>query len=153
VLQAIHNSKSDLTRNLSIEKSSTRKSWLRYSFVTCVAGYDTAISVSNVSLDPLRCEPNAGAITIWFYGGYAPAVPLRTTVLNPGQTFVTILSKCAPGFQGHIIVECDFSPARGFAMLISAKTGLASGYLAEVIETSTSLKTDKTVVGTAKDVL
>jgi hypothetical protein len=35
-------------------------------------------------------------------------------------------------------------------MLISTKTGLASGYLAEVIETPTTFETDKTVAGIPK---
>jgi hypothetical protein len=82
VLQAIHNSKSALARNLSIGKSSTRKTWLRYSFVTNQAGYDTGVSVSNVSLDPLGSESSVGAITIWFYGGYAPAASPRSTPPN-----------------------------------------------------------------------
>ena len=44
--------------------------------------------------------------------------------------------QATPGFQGYLIVECDFLNPRGFAMVSDGPIGqarLASGYTSEVI--------------------
>jgi len=99
VLQAIHNCKTDLAREFSLAKTSRiRKTWLLLPFVTNQSGFDTGISVANASLDPLGTEPQSGPLTIWFYGQRAS--PLQTTPIAPGQLFTTLISICAPAFQG-----------------------------------------------------
>jgi hypothetical protein len=61
--------------------------------------------------------------------------PLQTTPILPGQTFTTVISSCAAGFQGYVIIECHFFPARGYGYLIGKhkENFTAPGYLAEVI--------------------
>jgi hypothetical protein len=61
--------------------------------------------------------------------------PLQTTPILPGQTFTTVISSCAAGFQGYVIIECHFFPAHGYGYLIGKhkENFTAPGYLAEVI--------------------
>jgi hypothetical protein len=139
VRQAIHNCQEQIVKMNQYMPppdkvhSSHRRTWLLYPFVTNKGGFDTGISVSNVSADPIGTEHQAGTTIAIFYGENAPT-PIRSTSVPPGTVYDFLCSSVAPGFKGYLIVECNFNPARGFAILsdIGAQN-LATGYLAETL--------------------
>jgi hypothetical protein len=148
VLQAIYNCRDYVRKENSPEVKSgesvsiVAKTWLLFSFVTNQVGFDTGFSISNVSLSPVGTTPQAGDATLHFYGKSADVSgaerprprSLQISVIGAGVTFTSLMSVIAPGFQGYIVAECNFSPARGYAMItdIGAQK-IGSGYLAEVI--------------------
>jgi hypothetical protein len=109
-------------------------------------GFDTGFSISNVSLNPFGAAPQAGDGILHFYGANAPGsidssgktistAMLRISTIGAGATYTGLVSTIAPFFSGYIIAECNFSPARGFAMITDlGAQKIASGYLAEVME-------------------
>lgn len=96
------------------------KTWLLFQFLTNQAGFDTGISISNISLDPIGLTmPQAGRARIHFYGQDAPE-PHDTCSILPGSVWSTLVSNPAPRFQGYAIAECSFFPARGIAWVARA---------------------------------
>jgi hypothetical protein len=134
VLQAIHNCEQEMRGHFA--PNHTGVVWLLFPFVTNQAGFDTGISISNVSSDPVGTPRSSGSCTLTFYGVNAPA-PLNTSPVGSGEVFTVTLMNIAPNFQGYMVAECRFSPARGFAFIsdIGAKH-IATGYLAEVLHAS-----------------
>lgn len=131
-----------------VHKSTT----LLFSYVTNQAGFDTGLVVVNASAAPFGSQPQAGLLTIHYFGsctGGAPAPPRQiSSVVPPGQHAVWTLSSggtvvtrggtiaAAPGFQGYVIVECDFPDAHGIAYIAPIATMMTSGgaaYHAKVI--------------------
>jgi hypothetical protein len=108
---------------------------LLFPFVTNQVGFDTGIAIANTSLDPYGTAPQAGTITVNFYGntvggGAAPAA-LTTASIAAGTEYVTNLSTIAPGFQGYLITQARFQYCHGFAFISDiGATKLAEGYLA-----------------------
>jgi hypothetical protein len=108
---------------------------LLFPFVTNQVGFDTGIAIANTSLDPFATTPQAGTITVNFYGnttggGAAPAA-LTTPSIAAGAEYVTNLSTIAPGFQGYLITQARFQYCHGFAFISDiGATKLAEGYLA-----------------------
>ena len=118
---------------------------LLFPFVTNQAGFDSAIVISNTSLDTVGTTPQSGTCRLNYFGtttggGAAPAPPTSQTVPGGAQLTFTLSSggnfgiAATPGFQGYIVATCNFQYAHGFAFIsdVGART-LATSYLALVI--------------------
>lgn len=117
-----------------------------YPFVSNQAGFDTGLVVSNTSSDPYGTLPQRGPCTIFYYGataggGAAPATQTSSTV-NEGTQLVWTLSAggnlgvaATPGFQGYIIVRCNFQFGHGFAFVSDlGAQRLAMGYIPLILD-------------------
>jgi hypothetical protein len=130
---------------------------LLFPFVTNQAGFDTGIAVSNTSRDPFGnvLRPQSGACTINYYGGTpsggaAPPPQKSNTGVEAGSTMTFVLSSGGshgisptPGFQGYLIVQCDFRYAHGFAFITDGPIGsarVAEGYLGLVMDAGTATR-------------
>jgi len=115
---------------------------LLFPYVTNQAGFDTGISLSNISDDPFGSAKNDGICTVHYYGslvggGVAPKAQ-TTLVLHAGEQAIFTLSGggshgiySTPGFQGYIIAECRFKAAGlGFVSDTDAKR-VGSCYVAQ----------------------
>lgn len=124
---------------------------LLFPFVTNQAGFDTGIAVANTSRDPfgVAMRPQSGSCAINYYGntpsgGAAPAAQRSSTPIESGATMTFVLSSggshgiaATPGFQGYLIVQCDFRYAHGFAFVTDGPIGsarVAEGYLGLVLD-------------------
>jgi hypothetical protein len=129
---------------------------LLFPFVTNQAGFDTGIAVANTSRDPFgnALRPQSGACTVHYYGGTpqggaAPAAQKSNTV-EPGSTLTFVLSSGGshgisptPGFQGYLVVQCDFRYGHGFAFITDGPIGsaqVAEGYLGLVLDSGISTR-------------
>ena len=141
---------------------------LLFPFVANIAGFDTGIAIANTSQDPYGTAPQAGTITLNYYGttpggGAAPAAQTTTSAVPAGSELIFDLSSggnygvaATPGFEGYIIAQSDFQYCHGFAYLslVGAQTGGAEGYLAisldvPVVTVSSSLPTGLNRTGNA----
>jgi hypothetical protein len=130
------------------QASEEDRSRLLYPYMTNQAGFDTGYSISNTTADPFETEPRSGTCTLHYFGsvtgGGAPPPPMQTQTIEPGQTATAVLSSggshgitAAPGFQGYMIVECDFPLAYGLAFITDGPIGQArvgTSYLAVVLD-------------------
>src|SRR5262249_47938277 len=110
-----------------------------FPFVINQNGFDTALTIANTSMDPFGTAPETGACNLTFYGTNAPAgQPISTGSIAAGQSYASLASSIAPGFQGYMIADCKFDFAHGFGFVsdIGARN-LAAGYLALVIKDKT----------------
>ncbi len=121
---------------------------LLFPFVTNQAGFDTGFAISNTSADDKGTTAQAGTCTVFYYGattggGAAPSSQ-TTAVVGAGKQIVWTLSggnaavniTGTPGFQGYIMVLCQFQFAHGFAFITDGFGGvpvLAEGYLALIV--------------------
>ena len=118
---------------------------LLFPFVTNQVGFDTGVAIANTSVDNLgaggksAAVAQAGTCNLFFYGPFAPT---PATVADPqgslagGNTHAFTLDTVAPGYQGYMIAVCPFNYAHAFAFLtfgLTTNTGVAEGYLAEVL--------------------
>jgi hypothetical protein len=122
---------------------------LLFPFVTNANGFNTGIAIANTSSDPYGTSPQAGTITLTYYGttpsGTPPAlyttqaaVPAGTELLfdlldggsNPGGP-AAIQVPATAGFEGYIIAQANFQYCHGFAFISDVQANkLAEGYLA-----------------------
>jgi len=115
----------------SIVKCATH---LLFPFVTNQAGFDTGFAISNTSMDQYGTSTQTGTCTFNFFGTAAPAAVTTAAAVDPGTTYTNLTSVLAPGFQGYVIVDCQFQYAHGFAFITQIGTFLGTeGYLALVI--------------------
>lgn len=114
---------------------------LLFPLVTNQPGFDTGIMVSNVSVDPALGPPETGSCTVCFYGLIGDTAfqsSFRSPAVMPGEHFAWSLSSggavtATPGFQGYLIVECNFV-ARGIAYITKKGSPEGGGiYAAEVV--------------------
>jgi hypothetical protein len=121
-------------------------------FVTNQSGFDTGIAIANTSRDPFgnASRPQSGTCIVNYYGssmaGPAPSAQ-KSSAVDAGSTMTFVLSSGGshgiagtPGFQGYMIVQCDFRYAHGFAFITDGPIGLArvaEGYLGLVMDAST----------------
>jgi len=114
---------------------------LLFPFVTNQLGFDTGIAIANTSTDPFFTAPTPGTCNLNFYGSGAPTP--NTVVAAPGGTQASgtvnafTLSSVAPGFQGYMIVQCNYIDGHGFAFVetgLGTASGLVEGYLALELE-------------------
>jgi len=100
---------------------------LLFPFLSNQAGFDTGISISNMSAEPFA-YPWSGKCRIHYFGTFLSDRERRdytqttTADVAPGQTLVATLSgggtngiAAVPGFQGYAVAICYFSPASGAA--------------------------------------
>lgn len=112
---------------------------LLFQFVTNQAGFDTGVAVSNTTKDILSSSPQTGKCTATFFptpaSSSAQYPPLSTTGSLPaGEQWTFNVSSQRPGFQGYMMVGCDFQFAHGYAFISDfGSTRLAQGYQAMVL--------------------
>ncbi|MBM3761326.1 MAG: hypothetical protein FJW36_13895 [Acidobacteria bacterium] len=122
---------------------------LLYPFVSSVTGFNTGIAVANASKDPFGTINETGICRVFFYGttaggGIDPTPQSFTKSVPSGQvaTFNLLFGgseygiQPVVGFQGYIIISCNFRWAHGFAF-VSDPSNLqtAHGYLALILDT------------------
>ncbi len=122
---------------------------LLYPFVSSVPGFNTGIAVANVSKDPFNTVNETGICRVFFYGttaggGIDPTPQSFNRSVPSGQVATFNLLFGGPdygiqpvvGFQGYIIISCNFRWAHGFAF-VSDPSNLqtAHGYLALILDT------------------
>ena len=123
---------------------------LLYPFVSSLTGFNTGIAVANVSKDPFGTENETGICRVYFYGttvgGGIDPTPQSFRLSVPSGRIATFnLLFGGPeygiqpvvGFQGYIIISCNFRWAHGFAF-VSDPSNLqtAQGYLALILDPS-----------------
>jgi len=119
------------TNAFTIVKCATH---LLFPFVTNTAGYDTGLAIANTSQDQYGTSTQTGTCTFNFFGTAAPAAVTTSAAVAPGTVYTNLASVLAPGFQGYIIVDCQFQFAHGFAFITQIGTFLGTeGYLALII--------------------
>ncbi|MDX2268516.1 MAG: hypothetical protein NW208_10455 [Bryobacter sp.] len=121
---------------------------LLYPFVSSVTGFNTGMAISNTSKDPFSTPNESGVCLINFYGDAAggavdPPQQKTSRAIPAGKvaTFNLLFGNAdwgitpVAGFQGYIIVQCNFRWAHGFAF-ISDPSNLqtAHGYLALILD-------------------
>jgi hypothetical protein len=91
---------------------------LLFPFVSNQTGFNTGIVIANTTADPFGTAATNGTATIYFYG---PGAPTPNTVTTPGitagSTYTFQVSVYAPGFQGYLIVVCNFPLGHGYGFL------------------------------------
>jgi hypothetical protein len=121
---------------------------LLYPFVTSVSGFNTGIAVANTSKDPWSTINETGICRVFFYGttpngGGDPQAQPFTKSVPSGQVAAFELLRGnpewgitpVPGFQGYVIISCNFRWAHGFAFISDPSNLLtAHGYLALVLD-------------------
>jgi len=112
---------------------------LIFPFVTNQLGFDTGIAISNTSADPFGttrgATPQSGTCTLNFYGDGAPTPSsVATPTIQAGKSYAFQSSSVAAGFQGYLIVQCNFLFAHGMALIAGGpNAGISQGYLPGVI--------------------
>ncbi len=121
---------------------------LLYPFVSSVTGFNTGIAVANASKDPFGTVNETGICRVFFYGttaggGIDPTPQSFSKSVPSGQVATFNLLFGGPeygiqpvvGFQGYIIISCNFRWAHGFAF-VSDPSNLqtAHGYLALILD-------------------
>ncbi len=121
---------------------------LLYPFVSSVTGFNTGIAVANASKDPFGTVNETGICRVFFYGttaggGIDPTPQSFSKSVPSGQVATFNLLFGNPdygiqpvvGFQGYIIISCNFRWAHGFAF-VSDPSNLqtAHGYLALILD-------------------
>lgn len=121
---------------------------LLYPFVSSVTGFNTGIAVANVSKDPFGTVNETGICRVFFYGttaggGIDPTPQSFSKSVPSGQVATFNMLFGGPeygiqpvvGFQGYVIISCNFRWAHGFAF-VSDPSNLqtAHGYLALILD-------------------
>jgi hypothetical protein len=115
---------------------------LLFPFITNQAGFDTGIAIANTSLDVYGTSPQAGTVTLSYFGnttggGAAPAAQKSQTVVAGNELVFTLSNggnlgiAATPGFQGYLIAQANFQYCHAFAFISDlGAQKLAEGYLA-----------------------
>jgi len=129
---------------------------LLFPFVTNQGGFDTGIAIANTSRDIFADQNErlqSGRCTVNYFGegpagANAPAPFTTATNIEAGRVGTFVLStggtgafsdmqNRGAGFQGYLIVSCQFQYAHGFAFITDGPVGqarVAEGYLALVLD-------------------
>ena len=117
----------------------TCRTTMLFQFVTNTAGFDTGLSISNTSKDTLGTLAQAGKCTATFFptpvntAAQYPAL-ITPNSLQAGEQWTFTVSNVRPGFQGYMMVGCDFQFAHGYAFVSDfGARNLAQGYQALII--------------------
>lgn len=98
VIQTLHNRRDDAVKEgtLQVPKAVTR---LLFPFVTNIGGFDTGITISNVSHNPFGSEQQDGTVTIYYHGRVVGG-PVRPAPQTSGFAFISALGaqKVASGY-------------------------------------------------------
>jgi len=109
-------------------------SHILFPFVTNQAGFDTGLAIANTSMDQYGTSTQTGTCTFNFFGTAAPAAVTTASAIAAGTVYANLASVMAPGFEGYVIVDCQFQYAHGFAFITQIGTFLGTeGYLALII--------------------
>jgi hypothetical protein len=147
IVQAIHNWAHEelaVQRQKACDLQTVTR--LLFPFVTNRGGFETGISIANISRDPFGTAPQAGLCRLFYYGetvsGPTPSPQVPGVVPAGGQLMFTLsggnaLQQVAatPGFQGYLVAVCDF-PAQGFAIITDGFGGvptIATAYIATLM--------------------
>jgi len=109
---------------------------LLYPYITNQAGFDTGLTIANVTQDPFGTGAQSGSCKLSYYGGTTaapttPPGPSDTGNIAAGTVWVNTLQTIAPNFQGYMFAVCNFQYAHGFAFISdTGARNLAMGYLA-----------------------
>jgi hypothetical protein len=103
----------------SIVKCATH---ILFPFITNQAGFDTGFAIANTSMDQYGTSTQIGTCTFNFFGDKAPAAVTTASAVAPGTVYVNLASVLSPGFQGYVIVDCQFQFAHGFAFITQIGT-------------------------------
>jgi len=112
---------------------------LFFQFITNQAGFDTGIAITNSTKDTLNTLPQVGKCTATFFptpASQAPQFPQLSTngLVQAGEQWTFNISSQRPGFQGYMMVGCDFQFAHGYAFISDfGSQKLAQGYQALVL--------------------
>jgi hypothetical protein len=127
---------------------------LLFQFITNQAGFDTGVSVSNTSRDTLTTSPQTGRCTATFFPTPFNATTqaqfpvLSSPTLAGGEQWTFTVSGTRAGFQGYMMVGCDFQFAHGYAFISDfGSKNLAQGYQALVIPDRARLADPMTTAG------
>ena len=116
---------------------------LLFPWVTNQSNFDTGFAISNTSKDWLDTAHQSGVCRVHWHGvdidGPTDAGDDTESagIILAGDQFIFLASGARPGFQGYVIVVCEFQFAHGFAFLsnsFGAPATLAQGYLALILE-------------------
>jgi len=100
---------------------------LVFPFVVSEQGWDTGVSVSNISKSRMDAVPHGGDCDFQFYQDEESEERSSGRIrLEPGEQLNFLVSVGGPDgeppavsdFHGHLVVLCDFVGARGYAFLI-----------------------------------
>lgn len=111
-----------------------------FPWITNQSSFDTGVVISNTSADWLETPHQSGICTIHWHGLDAAGAIVPSTpsgIIDAGSQFIFLVSTEAPGFQGYIIVVCEFEFAHGFAFLtdgFGSFPTMAQGYLGLILE-------------------
>ncbi len=137
---------------------------LLYPFVSSVTGFNTGIAVANTSSDPFNTVNETGICRVFYYGtmaggGVNPQPAPFSKAVPSGQVATFNLLFGGPeygiqpvvGFQGYIIISCNFRWAHGFAF-VSDPSNLqtAHGYLALILDPTDSAGSRRRTNATAE---
>jgi len=136
------------TASFSIVPCSTN---ILFPFLTNQQGLDSGVSIANTSADTAGTAPQAGPCTLNYFGGTtgggrAPASQ-KSGVIEAGAMLSFTLSNggnhaiaATPGFQGYMIVSCDFQYAHGFAYINDVgQNKVAEAYLGLILDQTPAL--------------
>jgi len=122
---------------------------LLFPYVTNISGWDTGIAITYVTLNlPMTGPTPTGKCTVYYqgtlWGGGYPPSPQTIDPIHMGETITFTLSQggvpgsppgnSTEGFQGYMLVDCNFTKARGLAFISDYAGNAASTYLAEVVK-------------------
>ncbi len=91
-------------------------------FVSNQAGFDTGLSIANTNADPFGEKEAVGSCTLSYFSQSGGSFPAQTTTqIDAGRSAVFTLSTggtngiaARAGFQGYMIIDCDFPNARAY---------------------------------------
>ncbi len=90
---------------------------LLFPYATNTAGFDTGLAITNSGSDNTGTVGQAGTATIYFFQGTTNPMPFTTPVIQAGASYQTTISTIAPGFNGYLVVVCNFPFGHGFGFL------------------------------------
>lgn len=113
-------------------------SYVLFPTVVGNSDYDTGITVSNTTMDPLGTAPQRGDVTLYFWSadGRTQPAPVRISPaggLRAGQTATFQASQLGVPFNGYVIAVCNFQFGHGLARLNSARLGAGMTYVGVVL--------------------
>jgi hypothetical protein len=89
---------------------------LLFTFVEAGNGLETALAISNISLDPTIGSAAVPGTCTLNYVGAVSVPPVTTPTIAGGTTYTNLTSGIAPSFTGYVIALCNFK-AHGIAFI------------------------------------